>query len=174
MEEYKIKLNELDESLSYYEWWTHGFDDIRSFIIERIIPALNARIAMWLDYLIQGKIKVTFDKHLNAKIESLDGDIYTYFAMCGSEKKRINLAISQSFAYIMMLSSGTWPSVVFLDEVSESIDQRGVCDIYKMICELSNEKQVFIITHNVDLRKMLDGVDTITMVRENGQSRLEK
>ena len=173
-EEYKIKLNELDESLSYYEWWTHGFDDIRSFIIERIIPALNARIAMWLDYLIQGKIKVTFDKHLNAKIESLDGDIYTYFAMCGSEKKRINLAISQSFAYIMMLSSGTWPSVVFLDEVSESIDQRGVCDIYKMICELSNEKQVFIITHNVDLRKMLDGVDTITMVRENGQSRLEK
>jgi DNA repair exonuclease SbcCD ATPase subunit len=172
-EEHHSKLDELDETLQYYEWWAHGFDDIRSFIIERIIDPLNTRIAMWLDYLIQGKLKVTFDKHLAAKIESLDGDAYTYFAMCGSEKRRINLAISQSFAYIMMLSSGTWPSLVFLDEVSDSICQRGVYDVYKMICELSNEKQVFIITHNVNLRKMLDGVDTITMVKEGGQSHIE-
>ena len=169
----RAKLDELDGLLPYYEWWVNGFDDIRSFIIERITPTLNARIAMWLDRLIGGKVKVTFDKHLNAKIESSDGDPYTYFAMCGSEKRRINLAISQAFSYIMMWSSGTWPNVVFLDEVSDSICQRGVYDVYKMICELSNEKQVFIITHNVDLRKMLDGVDTITMVRENGASRLE-
>ena len=42
-----------------------------------------------------------------------------------------------------------------------------------MICELANEKQVFIITHNVSLRKMLEGVDVITMVKENEKSRIE-
>jgi len=170
-ESQKSKIDELDDLLPYYNWWTKGFDDIRSFIIERIVPSLNARIATWMQYLIGGKIKVTFDKHLDAKIESPDGDQYAYFATCGGERKRINLAISQAFAYVMMLSSGTWPSVVFLDEVSDSIDQRGIRSIYNMICELASEKQVFVITHNIHLRQMLDGVDTITLLREKGFTR---
>jgi DNA repair ATPase RecN len=167
-ESQKSKIDEYDELLPYYNWWTKGFDDIRSFIIERIVPSLNARIATWMQYLLGGNIKVTFNKHLDATIESAEGDEYAYFATCGGERKRINLAISQAFAYVMMLSSGTWPSVVFLDEVSDSIDQRGIRSIYNMICELAREKQVFVITHNIHLRQMLDGVDTITVLRENG------
>lgn len=167
-ENQKQKMSNLEEQLPYYQWWAKGFDEMRAFIIERIVPSLNSKIATWLQFLINGKLEVKFDKHLNVSITSANGDPYAYFAMCGGERKRINLAISQAFAYITMLSSGTWPSVVFLDEVSDSIDQRGIQSIYNMICELSNEKQVFVITHNVHLREMLDGVDTITMQRKDG------
>lgn len=166
----KNKMNDVEAEMPYYEWWVKGFDDIRSFIIERIVPVLNARIAYWMGYLINGKMKVTFDKYLNVTIESNPptGDPYAYFATCGGERKRINLAISQAFAHVMMLSSGTWPSIVFLDEVSDSIDQRGIRSIYQMICELANEKQVFVITHNIHLRQMLEGVDTINLLRQDG------
>ena len=168
----KEQIAEVEGQLPYYDYWVKAFGDdgIRSFIIEGIVPALNSRIGYWLHYLINNKMTVQFDRHLNATIESNPpaGDPYAYFATCGGERKRINLAISQAFAYATMLSSGTWPSLVFLDEVSDSIDRRGIRNIYQMICELSAEKQVFVITHNTHLREMLEGVDTITVVRENG------
>ena len=171
--EQKQAMKDIEDVLPYYEWWAKGFGDdgIRAYIISTIVPALNSRIEYWMQYLINGKLDVKFDKYLNATITSANGDPYAYFATCGGERKRINLAISQAFAHVMMLSSGTWPSIVFLDEVSDSIDQRGIRSIYNMICELSKEKQVFVITHNVNLRQMLDGADTITMIRKNGCTR---
>ena len=170
--EQKVKIAEVEDQIPYYEYWVKAFGDegIRSFIIEGITPALNARVAYWLHYLINNKLTVRFDKHLDATIEANPptGDPFAYFATCGGERKRINLAISQSFAHVMMLSSGTWPSLVFLDEVSDSIDRRGIKSIYQMICELSAEKQVFVITHNIHLREMLEGVDTIVVERKDG------
>lgn len=171
----KAKIEEIESSIPYHEYWVKAFGDdgIRAFIIERIVPALNARIAYWMQYLSNGKMKVSFDKYLNASIECepYSEKSLSYAVTCGSERKRINLAISQAFAHVMMISSGTWPSLVFLDEVSDSIDQRGIRSIYQMICELANEKQVFVITHNINLRHMLDGVDTITMIKEGGFTR---
>ncbi len=168
----KKKIAEVEDQIPYYEYWVKAFGDegIRSFIIEGITPALNARVTYWLHYLINNKLTVQFDKHLDATIEANPptGDPFAYFATCGGERKRINLAISQAFAHVMMLSSGTWPSLVFLDEVSDSIDRRGIKSIYQMICELSAEKQVFVITHNIHLREMLEGVDTIVVERKGG------
>ena len=169
----KEKIEETEEAIPYHEYWIKAFGDegIRSFIIEGIVPALNGRTDYWMEHLTNGKMKVSFDEHLNANIESATGDSYAYFATCGGERKRINLAISQAFAHVMMLSSGTWPSIVFLDEVSDSIDQRGIRSIYQMICELSTEKQVFVITHNIHLRQMLDGVDHIVVLRQGGSTK---
>jgi len=167
----KAKIKETEELIPYYQYYVKVFgpEGIRSFIIEGIVPALNARIAYWMEFLINGKMLVTFDKHLHVTITSNPPTGETdYFTTCGGERKRINLAISQAFAHVMMLSSGTWPSVVFLDEISDSIDQRGIKSIYRMICALSEEKQVFVITHNVHLNQMLEGVNTVIVQKENG------
>lgn len=171
---YKAKIDEIEKTVPYYEFWVKGFSDegIRSFIIQGIIPALNSRVGYWLQFLINGKLKVKFDKELNATIERnpSNGDPFAYNATCGGEKRRIDLAISQAFAHILMLSSGTKPSLVFLDEVATNIDKRGLSGVFKMICELAVEKQVFVITHDQTLLDMLDGADVITMKKENGIS----
>ena len=83
---------------------------------------------------------------------------------------RIDLAISQAFAYLMMLSSGTCPSLVALDEVVTYQDRPGVHCIYSMICELARDRQVIIISHDADLLQMLDACDTITVERRDGFS----
>jgi predicted ATPase len=43
-----------------------------------------------------------------------------------------------------------------------------------MICELAEERQIFITTHDNDLLSMLSGSDILNLRMENGISKLEK
>jgi ABC-type multidrug transport system ATPase subunit len=94
--------------------------------------------------------------------------------MSKGEQRRLNLAISQAFAHVMMLNSGSSPSVVFLDEVASNIDSTGIQSIYNMIMELSKHKQIFITTHDQNLLELLNGCDVINLVKENNFTKLVK
>lgn len=176
VEEKEKEVKELEQELPYYDYWITGFGDhgIRKWIVDGIVPELNNRINYWLQFLIDNRITLVFDNELNEKIERnpVDGDPYVYHAMSTGQRRRLNLAVSQSFAHIMMMSAGSIPSLVFLDEVSTNVDPLGVQGIYNMISELAEDKQVFITTHDPDLIRMLEGADTLKVVHENGFTRL--
>lgn len=176
VDEKEQEVKELEQELPYYDYWITGFGDhgIRKWIVDGIVPELNNRINYWLQFLIDNRITLVFDNELNEKIERnpVDGDPYVYHAMSTGQRRRLNLAVSQSFAHIMMMSSGSIPSLVFLDEVSTNVDPLGVQGIYNMISELAEDKQVFITTHDPDLIRMLEGADTLKVVHENGFTRL--
>lgn len=167
-----------EDDLKYYQYWQFGFGEkgIRKTVVDGIVPELNNRIAYWMQFLIENKISLNFDNEFNETIERNppDGDPYVYHAMSAGQRRRLNLAVSQAFADIMMISSGTIPSIVFLDEVTTNIDPLGVQGIYNMIQELSSEKQVFITTHDKDLIKMLETVQTINLIHEGGFTKLKK
>lgn len=169
------QLDSLEKELPYYEFWATAFGDsgIRKFVIDGIIPALNARVAYWLQFLIDGRINLEFNNELEERIERnpADGDPFVYYGMSGGEKRRLNLAVSQAFAHVMMLSSGTCPNVVFLDEVTTNIDQIGVVGVYNMITELAKDRKVFITTHDQNLLEMLDGCELINLEKKGGFTR---
>jgi DNA repair exonuclease SbcCD ATPase subunit len=166
--EIKVKVKELEEveaELPYYEFWLEAFGDngIRKFVVDGIIPALNERISYWLQILIDGLIELSFDNKLEETI-TRNGNQAFYHSMSNGEIRRINLAVSQSFAYVMMLNSGCCPSVVFLDEITGGgIDRAGVPFVYNMIFELAKERQVFVTTHNEALMSLLQGCNTLTL-----------
>ena len=172
----KEQLEKLEKEIPYYDFWVVAFGDygIRKFIIDGIIPALNSRIAYWLDCLIDGKIILEFNNELEEKIQRNppDGDPFVYHAMSGGERRRLNLAVSQAFAYVMSLSSGVYPSIVFLDEVSTNIDVVGVIGVYNMILELSKDRQVFVTTHDQNLLDLLQGCDLINLEKKNGFTKI--
>jgi DNA repair exonuclease SbcCD ATPase subunit len=174
----KDELESLEKELPYYDFWVTAFGDtgIRKFVIDGIIPALNSRIAYWLQFLIDGKIKLEFNNELEEKIERnpSDGDPFVYHAMSGGERRRLNLAVSQAFAYVMTLSSGICPSIVFLDEVTTNIDPIGVCGVYNMILELSKDRKVFITTHDQNLLDLLEGCELIKLEKRDGFTKLKK
>ena len=175
-EEKEKEVKELEAQLPYYDYWIIGFGDqgIRKWVVDGIIPELNNRINYWLQFLIDNKITLKFSNELNETIERnpVDGDPYVYHAMSTGQRRRLNLSVSQSFAHIMTLSSGSLPSIVFLDEVSTNVDPLGVQGIYNMICELAEDKQVFVTTHDQDLMRMLQGADVIKLVHENGFTKM--
>lgn len=168
-----IKIKEA--RLPYYDYWIKGFGDkgIRSLIIDGMMPALNTRINYWLQFLIDNQIKLTFDQNFNETINNNppDGDPFVYNGLSGGEHVRIDLAISQAFAYLMMLSTGTCPSIVVLDEISTNIDRTGIHCMYQMICELAKDRQVVVITHDGDLLQMIESSSsTIVVERKEGFS----
>jgi DNA repair exonuclease SbcCD ATPase subunit len=172
----ETEVKALEAEVPYFDYWISGFGDkgIRKWIVDGIIPELNNRINYWLQFLIDNKITLKFDNELTEKIERnpVDGDPYVYHAMSTGQRRRLNLAVSQSFAHVMTTSSGAIPSVIFLDEVSTNVDPLGVQGIYNMITELSEDKQVFVTTHDPDLIAKLQGVDVIKLVHENGFTKL--
>jgi DNA repair exonuclease SbcCD ATPase subunit len=177
IESKSVDLEALERNLPYYDFWQTGFGDsgIRKFVIDGIMPALNARIAHWLQFLIDGKITLEFDNSLEEVIQRnpSDGDPFVYHAMSGGERRRLNLAVSQAFAHVMMLNSGTYPSLVFLDEVTTNIDQMGVVGVCNMIMELAKDRQVFVTTHDQNLLDMLDGCELLTLEKKGGFTRLK-
>ena len=174
----KDELESIEKDLPYYDFWVTAFGDagIRKFVIDGIIPALNSRIAYWMQFLIDGKIKLEFNNELEETIERnpSDGDPFVYHAMSGGERRRLNLAVSQAFAYVMALSSGVCPSIVFLDEVTTNIDPIGVYGVYNMIAELSKDRKVFITTHDLNLLDLLEGCELINLEKRAGFTKIKK
>jgi len=171
-EQVKAKTEELktaEKEVPYYEYWVQAFGDkgIRKYVVDGIIPALNARVSHWLQCLIDNQIELTFDNNLQETV-TRNGNAAYYPVMSKSEKRRINLAVSQAFAYVMMLQSGSCPSLVFLDEVTGGgVDRAGIAGFYNMIFELAKERQVFVTTHNENLLTMLQGCETINLKKQN-------
>lgn len=174
----KDAIRSLEAKLPYIDYWVKAFGDqgIRKYVIDDCVPALNSRVNYWLQFLIDNQITLTFDNELEETIETNppDGDPFVYNALSGGEHNRIDLAISQAFAYLMMLSSGTCPSIVVLDEVATNVDRPGVQCLFSMISELARDRQVFVITHDPDLQQLLQGADTLVVERRNGFSLLTK
>ena len=172
VDEKNKEVKELEAELPYYDYWITGFGEqgIRKWIVDGIVPELNNRINYWLQFLIDNRITLKFDNELNETIQRnpVDGDPYVYHAMSTGQRRRLNLSVSQSFAHIMMLSAGSIPSIIFLDEVSTNVDFSGNIGIYKMILELAQDRQVFITTHDQGLLQMLEGCEVLDLIHENG------
>jgi DNA repair exonuclease SbcCD ATPase subunit len=174
--EKKQEVAELEAQLPYVDYWITGFGDqgIRKWVVDGVVPELNSGINYWLQFLIDNRITLQFDNELNETIQRnpADGDPYVYHAMSTGQRRRLNLAVSQSFAHVMSMSSGSLPSLMFLDEVTTNVDPAGVLGIFNMIMEIAQDKQVFITTHDHDLLRMLGGCDAISLVHENGYAKL--
>lgn len=163
--------------IPYYDYWVRGFGDkgVRSFLLEERLPLLNSRMDYWLRVLIDNRLGIEFDRDLNETIRRKPDDSkrFVYESLSGGELNRIDLAISQAFAYVTMASSQACPSLIALDEIALNFDRPGVLAIYKMICELSKDRQVLVITHDPELLETLRGCDTITAQMRNGITRLD-
>lgn len=170
----KIKL--IEDKNPYYDFWLEAFGDdgIRKIVVDEIIPALNSKLEYWLQVLIDNKLEIKFDDGLNetiAKHPNNDKQLI-YSVLSNGQKRRINLAVNQAFAHMMMLSHGVSPNIIFLDEVTTNIDQIGVQGIYNMICELAKDKKVFVTTHDSDLLSFLYGCETLNLEMKNGETKL--
>ena len=164
-----------EELAPYYEFWVSGFGDngIKSYIVENIIDVLNAQINYWLQFLIDNKIRVSFDRQLEPMIERpYNEEQLEYKQGSGGERKRIDLAVSLAFAHIMRMGSEGDSNLLFLDEIAEALDEDGIEGVYRVIRELAKDRKVFVITHHPILLSKLEGCRSLTFVKEGNFSRL--
>jgi hypothetical protein len=161
--------------LPYYDFWANvGVKEIKSFLVDQIVPMLNAQIDYWMQVIYHGAISVNFDKYLNVVISNnaSKSGLSCYGQGSGGERRRIDMAIMLAFRQIMKMSTGRDPNVVFFDEVAENIDGHGLQWLYDVLNDISKISRVYVITHNPGLLNLLQSADKLSLVKENGNTTL--
>ena len=117
-----------------------------------------------LSILIDGNLSLKFDNEFNEEIQKATDDTpIIYDLLSNGQKRRINLAISQAFAHVRELNSGTTPNIIFLDEISINMDSQGNNAIYKLIKNIAKNTKVFITTHDQELLQLLASADQLKL-----------
>ena len=171
--ETQVKLNSLVSKIPYLNFWIDAFGDkgVRKFVIDQILPLLNNSIQSMLSILVDGNLSLKFDNEFNEEIQKItDSTSIIYDLLSNGQKRRINLAVSQAFAHVRELNSGSTPSIIFLDEISINMDSQGNNAIYKLIKNIAKNKQVFVTTHDQELLELLSDSSRLKLKLENGVS----
>jgi len=169
----QVKLDTLVAKLPYLNFWVDAFGDkgVRKFVIDQILPLLNNSIKSMLSILVDGNLTLKFDNEFNEEIQKItDSSPIIYDLLSNGQKRRINLAVSQAFAHVRELNSGSTPNIVFLDEISINMDSQGNNAIYELIKNIAKNKQVFVTTHDQELLQLLSNSSRLKLKMENGIS----
>jgi DNA repair exonuclease SbcCD ATPase subunit len=170
------KLDNLIAKLPYLNFWVDAFGDkgVRKFVIDQILPLLNNSVKQMLSVLVDNNISLNFDNEFNEEIQKITDSVpIVYDLLSNGQKRRINLAVSQAFAHVRELNSGSTPDIVFLDEISINMDSQGNNAIYQLIKNIAKNKQVFVTTHDQELLQLLAGSSYLKLKMENGISSID-
>lgn len=123
---------------------------IKSRIIKQYIPIINKLINKYLaamDFFVQFEL----DENFNETIKSRFRDEFSYASFSEGEKMRINLAVLFTWRAVAKLRNSINTNILIMDEVFDSsLDASGTEEFMKIINQLTNDSNVYIISHKTD------------------------
>lgn len=127
---------------------------IKTKIIKQYLPIMNACINQYL-HILDFFVSFQLDDNFNESIKSRHLDTFAYASFSEGEKQRIDLSLLFSWRQIAKLKNSVNTNLLVLDEVFDSsLDTDGVENLLKILKTLSEDENVFIISHKRDI---LDG-----------------
>lgn len=123
---------------------------IKSQIIKKHIPVINKLINKYLasmDFFVNFEL----DEQFNETIKSRYRDKFKYANFSEGEKMRLDLAILFAWRAVAKTRNSIHTNILFLDEVFESsLDSNGTDEFLKIINDLTDGTNTFIISHKGD------------------------
>ena len=96
-------------------------------------------------------VKFDLDENFNETIMSRFRDNFTYASFSEGEKFRIDLSLLFTWRKVAKLKNSTSTNLLIMDEVFDSsLDAGGTEEFLKLIHELDEKTNVFIISHKGD------------------------
>lgn len=146
-------------------------DGIIKHVIKNVVGFFNTQCNYYLQYLTNGSYHIEFTDNLEENI-TIQGDDVAYISLSGGEKRKVNLAVMMGLKDLLMFTDKNHPNLLFFDEVAENIDDAGIFGLYQLLLDLKLNKQIFVITHNKQLKTLLESSPRITIEKKNGISQL--
>jgi len=146
------KQEELSSEKQYYEFAGNLLKDtgIKTKIIRQYLPIMNKLINKYLtamDFFVNFNINESFEE----TIKSRHRDEFSYANFSEGEKMRIDLALLFTWRQIAKLKNSTNTNLLILDEVFDSsLDGVGTEEFLKLIHEMGNDTNIFVISHKGD------------------------
>ena len=123
---------------------------IKTKIIKQYLPIMNKLINKYLkamDFFVNFNI----DENFEETIKSRHRDEFSYANFSEGEKMRIDLALLFTWRQIAKLKNSVSTNLLILDEVFDSsLDTVGTEEFLKLIHEMGNDTNVFVISHKGD------------------------
>jgi DNA repair ATPase RecN len=146
---------------------------IKSRIIKQYLPIMNKLINKYLsamDFFVNFNI----DENFNETIKSRYRDDFGYANFSEGEKMRIDLALLFTWRQIAKLKNSTNTNLLILDEVFDSsLDTVGTEEFLKLINEMGQDTNVFVISHKGD--QLFDKFRSVIRFEKKGNfSRIAK
>lgn len=132
---------------------------IKSKIIKQYIPVINKLINKYLaamDFFVQFEL----DENFNETIRSRFRDAFSYASFSEGEKMRIDLSLLFTWRAIAKLRNSVSTNLLIMDEVFDSsLDSGGTEEFMKILGQLTQDTNVFIISHKGD--QLFDKFETV-------------
>ena len=161
------------KAVSSYEvmrFWEKAFSEqgLIRYIIRNVLSTFNDKCNTYLYTLSNGKYYIEFDDQLDEKIWTEKKVIY-HEALSGGEKRKINLAVMLALQDLLSLTDSNKTDLLFFDEIGENLDAEGMYGLYILLQQIQREgKKVFLITHNEQMKNLLDSYKRIVVKKEKG------
>ena len=123
---------------------------IKSVIIKKYLPVMNQLVNRYLKEL---DFYVSFDLNENFEetIKSRFRDEFTYSSFSEGEKMRIDLALLFTWRTIAKMKNSANTNLLILDEIFDSsLDTSGTDDFLKILHTVSDNTNVFVISHKTE------------------------
>jgi len=146
---------------------------IKTKIIKQYLPIINKLVNKYLkamDFFVNFNLNENFEE----TIKSRHRDEFSYANFSEGEKMRIDLALLFTWRQIAKMKNSTNTNLLILDEVFDSsLDAVGTDEFLKLMYEMGNETNIFVISHKGD--QLFDKFRSIIrFVKKNNFSLIEK
>jgi DNA repair exonuclease SbcCD ATPase subunit len=123
---------------------------IKTKIIRQYVPIMNKLINKYLasmDFFVNFEL----DEQFNETIKSRFRDDFSYASFSEGEKMRIDLSLMFTWRAIAKLRNSASTNLLIMDEVFDSsLDSAGTEEFLKILESLTQDSNVFIISHKGD------------------------
>lgn len=169
------KLESLRVSIENYQWVINdplSNSGMKAFIFDSRLKKVNNIMSNYSRIInFRPELRVNLDsahKEVNAFVWKGDYE-KPYDDLSGGQQQLIDLTIA--FASNIEICSGERSTnILFLDEVSESLDPENIEKVLEIIEEIAKDRQVLLITHRKDF--MPRHSEVIGVVNEKDRSRM--
>ena len=150
LQDAKYKLN---EQASYDRVKAELLKDtgIKTKIIKQYLPVINKltnEFLQTLDFFVHFNLNEAFEE----TIRSRHRDAFSYDSFSEGEKQRIDLSLLFCWRQIAKMKNSVATNLLLLDETFDSsLDEDGIENLMKIISSLSEDTNVFIISHKSEL-----------------------
>lgn len=143
---------ELSVEKQYYEFASGLLKDtgIKTKIIKQYLPIMNKLINKYLTSM-NFFVNFNIDENFEETIKSRFRDDFSYYNFSEGEKFRIDVALLLTWRQIARMKNSVNTNLLILDEVFDSsLDIGGTDEFMKLIYDLGQETNVFVISHKGD------------------------
>ena len=147
---------ELNEQFKYNQCIAEMLKDtgIKTKIVKQYLPVINKLVNQYLQ-ILDFFVHFNLDESFQESIRSRHRDSFSYDSFSEGEKQRIDLALLFTWRMIAKMKNSVSTNLLILDETFDSsLDYEGVDNLMKIIHELDDDTNVFVISHKGDI---LDG-----------------